>query len=191
MVVRGFADARRTAVGALVLLCLISGCGTPAGSDGSGGGRVAADAPSRSAEQSPPVEVRRDKGPVLRRFPQLGNITGVEWASAPLGSGSSRVPGPTDFRFSGVATLAKADVQRLQAAYDWVPDQTSPSVLEAIAPEVPAGTSWQTSEGFTSAVTGDVYPATFRLDPATGVMVFDAVNPNVVDGAQGPAGASG
>ncbi|MEV6246426.1 hypothetical protein AB0M38_09505 [Streptomyces sp. NPDC051742] len=183
MVARGFADARRTAVGALLVLALISGCGTQGGSGGSDGGRVAADAPSRSAEQNPPVEVRRDRDPVLRRFPQLGNITGVEWASAPLGSGSSRVPGPTDFRFSGVATLAKADVRRLQTEYDWVPGQTPPSVLEAIAPEVPAGTSWQMSEGFTSAVTGDVYTATFLLDPATGVMVFDAVNPNVVDGA--------
>ncbi|MGA5195290.1 hypothetical protein [Streptomyces exfoliatus] len=183
VVARGFAYAPRTAVGALFLLILISGCGTGTGSGASGGGRVSADAPSRSAEQTPPVEVRRDRGPVLKRFPQLGNITGVEWASAPLGSGSSRVPGPTDFRLSGVATLAEADVRRLQAEYHWVPGQGSPAVLEVIAPKVPAGTSWQMSEGFTSAVTGDVYTATFRLDPATGVMVFDAVNPTVVDGA--------
>ncbi|MFE2556197.1 hypothetical protein ACFXGT_09195 [Streptomyces sp. NPDC059352] len=196
-------DPRRTAAGVLFLLSttLISGCG---GADGPADGRPATTPSSRSTEQSPPkAEIRRDTAPILRRFPQFGTVTGVEWASAPLGKADSRVPGPTDYRLSGVATLAKADVRRLLEEYAWTPSAEPPDVLAIIAPGVPEesetskasktptgstastaskGIAWRSSEAFTSAVTGDVYSATFHLDPATGTMVFDAVNPTVTDG---------
>lgn len=203
-------DPRRTAVGVLFLLSttLISGCG--GGADGPADGRPAPTPSSRPTEQSPPqAEIRRDTAPVLRRFPQFGTVTGVEWASAPLGKAGSRVPGPTDYRLSGVATLAESDVRRLLKEYAWTPAAEPPDVLAIIAPSVPEeseaspaskasktpmastastastaskGIAWRTSEAFTSAVSGDVYSATFHLDPVTGTMVFDAVNPTVADG---------
>ncbi|WP_405860618.1 hypothetical protein OG361_36745 [Streptomyces sp. NBC_00090] len=193
-------DPRRTAAGVLFLLSttLISGCG--GGADGPSDGRPATASSSRSTEQSTPqAEIRRDTAPILRRFPQFGTVTGVEWASAPLGKADSRVPGPTDYRLSGVATLAKADVRRLLKEYAWTPAAEPPDVLAIIAPGVPEESetskapktptgstaskriAWRSSEAFTSAVTGDVYSATFHLDPVTGTMVFDAVNPTVTD----------
>ncbi|WP_369147706.1 hypothetical protein [Streptomyces sp. R44] len=165
-------DPRRTAVGVLLLVALVGGC---AG---------AAEPPSRTASQQPPeVKVERDRKPVEERFPQFGNFTGVEWAAVPLGTADSRVPGPTDIRISGVATLAKADVQRLLKEYDWVAAEVPPDVLGGIAPKVPKGAEWRTSEEFTSEVTRNVYTGSFHLDPRAGVMVFDAVNPSPAKGS--------
>ncbi|WP_190160374.1 hypothetical protein [Streptomyces litmocidini] len=159
-------------VGVLVVLGLAGGCG---------GGT---EPPARTASRQPPeTEVRTDREPVEKRFPQFGRFTGVEWAAAPLGRADSRVPGPTDIRLSGVATLAKADVQRLLKEYRWVPAARPPVVLEGIAPEVPEGGEWRTSEEFTSEVTRDVHTGSFHLDPEAGTMVFDAVNPTAPQGS--------
>ncbi|MFF8378488.1 hypothetical protein ACF07V_20445 [Streptomyces sp. NPDC015661] len=165
-------DPRRTAVGVLMVLSLVAGCGG------------VAEPPTRTASQQPPeAEVRTDRAPVEQRFPQFGRFTGVEWAAAPLGQADSRVPGPTDVRFSGVATLAEADVRRLLKEYDWVPAEKPPAVLGGIAPKVPGGTAWRTSEEFTSEVTRDVYTGEFHLDPAAGLMVFDTVNATAAEGS--------
>ncbi|MFI1654600.1 hypothetical protein ACH4ZU_06605 [Streptomyces sp. NPDC020472] len=146
-------------------LSLVGGCGGATGPQ------------ARPASQRPPeAEVRTDRAPVERRFPQFGRFTGVEWAAAPLGHADSRVPGPTDVRLSGVATLAKADVERLLKEYRWVPAEEPPTVLGGIAPRVPEGAKWRTSEEFTSEVTRNVYTGEFHLDAAAGLMVFDAVN---------------
>ncbi|MEU0398847.1 hypothetical protein ABZ318_01085 [Streptomyces sp. NPDC006197] len=166
---------RRTAVGVLVVLSLVGGCGDVTGSR-------TGTAP-RQQRQSPEAEVRTDREPVEKRFPQFGRFTGVEWAATPLGQADSRVPGPTDVRLSGVATLARADVQRLLKEYDWVPAGQPPAVLGSIASEVPEGAAWRTSGEFTSEVTRDVYTGSFHLDPEAGVMVFDAVNPTAAQGS--------
>ncbi|MEU2234862.1 hypothetical protein [Streptomyces vietnamensis] len=163
-------ESRRTAAGVLLLIALVGGC---AG---------AAEPPARTASQQAP-EIERDRKPVERRFPQFGNFTGVAWAAAPLGVADSRVPGPTDVRMSGVVTLAKADVRRLLKEYHWAPAEELPDVLGSVAPRVPAGAAWRTSEAFTSAVTGEAYSASFHLDPVAGVMVFDAVDPTAVEGS--------
>jgi hypothetical protein len=118
--------------------------------------------------------IQRDKKPVLERFPKLGNVTDVAWDEVPLGSASSRIPGPTDYRFSGVAHLGKECVRRLQQDYDWAPAGT-PAVLGSIAPLVPEGAAWKVSEKFTSVVTDDLYTAEFHFDPRGGILVFDVV----------------
>ncbi|WP_274561532.1 hypothetical protein [Streptomyces spiramyceticus] len=171
-------DLRRTAAALLVSLTLISGCGS--GMANSASSRNAASPSTHSAEKGQAEgAIQRDKAPVLERFPQLGNITGVEWATAPLGSPTSDVPGPSDFRVSGVAHLAKEDLLLLQREYDWVPSAQPLGALESIAPLVLKGVAWKASEEFTSVVTGGGYTAAFHLDPDAGVVIFDAVNPEV------------
>ncbi|SEB99286.1 hypothetical protein [Streptomyces sp. TLI_105] len=155
-----------------MVLSLVGGCGDVAGSR-----------TGTASQQPPEAEVRTDREPVEKRFPQFGRFTGVEWAAAPLGQANSRVPGPTDVRLSGVATLAEADVRRLLKEYDWVPAAQPPAVLGSIVPEVPEGTEWRTSEEFTSEVTRGVYTGSFHLDPGAGTMVFDAVNPTAAQGS--------
>ncbi|MFC0555748.1 hypothetical protein ACFFHJ_33090 [Planotetraspora thailandica] len=132
----------------------------------SSGSRSAANRPTHST-------IQRDKKPILERFPKLGNVTDIEWDEVPLGSASSRIPGPTDYRVSGVAHFAKEDVRRLQQDYDWAPAKKPPAVVESIAPFVPKGAAWKVNKEFTSEVTGDIYTARFHFDPQGGMIVFD------------------
>jgi hypothetical protein len=160
----GRADLGRIAAAVLLSLALVSGCGSGVGdlSD------------SRSAANSPaPSAIQRDKKPVLELFPKLGNVADIEWDEVPLGSASSRIPGPTDYRLSGVAHFTKDDVRRLQQDYDWAPAKKPPAVLKSVAPMVPKGAAWKVSAEYTSVITGDMYTAKFHFDPEAGVVVFD------------------
>ncbi|MFJ1552019.1 hypothetical protein [Streptomyces sp. NPDC088246] len=158
-------------------LALITGCGSGVADTASV--RSPAGSSARSPETAEAEQtIERDKGPVLERFPEFGDIIAVEWVTKEFGR-PSEMPGPTDFRVSGVAQLAKADAERLQQEHDWVPADEAPATLEGISPKVPKGVAWQVSEGFTSEVTGGAFEGTFFLDPEAGVMVFDAVNPSV------------
>ncbi|MGI5493262.1 hypothetical protein [Microtetraspora malaysiensis] len=150
----------------LISIALVSGCGS--GVVDFSGSRSAANPPTHSV-------VQRDKRPVLERFPKLGNITDIEWDEVPLGSASSRIPGPTDYRLSGVAHLTKEEVRHLQQDYDWEPAKKPPTVVESIAPFVPKGAAWKVSKKFTSVVTDDLYTATFHFDPQGQVVVFNVV----------------
>ncbi|MFJ8870438.1 hypothetical protein ACIRD6_32390 [Streptomyces sp. NPDC102473] len=143
--------------------------------------RSPAGSSARSPETAEPEQtIERDKGPVLERFPEFGDVTAVEWVTKEFGR-PSEMAGPTDFRVSGVAQLAKADTERLQQEHDWVPAEEPPATLGGISPKVPRGVAWEVSESFTSQVTGGAFEATFFLDPKAGVMVFDAVNPSVAN----------
>ncbi|MFE4537580.1 hypothetical protein ACFRKB_21235 [Streptomyces scopuliridis] len=162
---------------AALALALITGCGGGAADTASV--RSPAGSSARSPETAEPAAtIERDKEPVLERFPEFGDITAVEWVTKVLGR-PSEMPGPTDFRVSGVAQLADADAERLQQEYDWVPAEEAPATLAGISSRVPEGVAWEVSKGFTSQVTGGTFEATFFLDPEAGVMVFDAVNPSV------------
>lgn len=172
-------DIRRTRRTVLLVagLALISGCGSSVADTASA--RNPSNPPARSTEQedSEP-KIERDREAVLERFPELGDITGVEWVTKDFGR-PSEMPGPTDFRVSGAAQLSQPDAKRLQQEYEWVPAANLPTTLEGIASKVPGDVAWKVSEGFTFAVTSGAYEASFFLDPAAGVMVFDAVNPSV------------
>lgn len=172
-------DVRRAygAVALVAALALITGCGSGVADTASVRSPAGSSARSpESAEPEPTIE--RDKEPVLERFPEFGDITSVEWVAKDFGK-PSRMAGPTDFRVSGVAQLADADAERLRKEHDWVPAEEAPATLAGISSRVPEGVAWEVSEGFTSQVTGGAFEATFFLDPETGVMVFDAVNPSV------------
>ncbi|MEV7236561.1 hypothetical protein AB0N06_22000 [Streptomyces sp. NPDC051020] len=158
-------------------LALITSCGSGVADTASV--RSPAGSSARSPETAEPAQpIERDKEPVLERFPELGDITAVEWVTKDFGR-PSEMAGPTDFRVSGVAQLAKADAERLQQEHDWVPTGEAPATLAGISSRVPRGVAWKVSEGFTSQVTGGAFEATFFLDPEAGVMVFDAVSPSV------------
>ncbi|MFF3664504.1 hypothetical protein [Microtetraspora malaysiensis] len=161
-------DLGRTAAALLVSSVLVGGCGFV---DGIG---------SADRRQKPSATaIQREKEPVLERFPQFGGIASVQWDEVSLGKANSRAPGPTDYRLSGVAQLAKADVKRLKREYDWVPAEQSPAVLKSIKPLVPKGAVWKVSEEFTSTVTRAAYEADFYFDPVAGVMVFNSINAHV------------
>lgn len=140
----------------------------------------AAGPETRGAGDGPsPPAPRHDPEPIEARFPQLGPLAGVTWAAwTPSGAqGRQLVPGPTDVRLSGVARLTPDSARRLTAAHPWSPAATPPTPLDAVAPEVPPGTPWRTSDAFVRAVTGGRYEAEFHFDPDGLVMVFDAMNP--------------
>ncbi|GAA3391788.1 hypothetical protein [Streptomyces roseoviridis] len=136
---------RGRAAVAAVTTAVLGGCGTAAG------------------EKPVAPQVRTEERPIERRFPEFGDIESTRWSARPLGDQDSRVPGPTDVRLEGRATLSARDVRRLLDAYRWTP----------------ADGPWLTSEGFTAAVTEGRYAADLRLDPTARVVRFDAVNPVV------------
>ncbi|WP_406729700.1 hypothetical protein WJ438_15570 [Streptomyces sp. GD-15H] len=157
---------------ALVLAALtLSGCGRGPDSADAGPGR------ETRAPQSADPGVRQDRQPVRTHFPELGDFSSVIWKEEILGKDTSRVPGPSDVRVSGVVRLADADVARLKDDYAWRHEPSTPVVLSDIRPHVPAGTHWQTSEDFTAAVTQEHYSGAFHADFEQRIVVFDAINP--------------
>ncbi|MFF9487799.1 hypothetical protein [Streptomyces sp. NPDC014676] len=162
--------ASRLAAAAVAVLVLV-GCGHRTGS------ADAAGAPeSRSGGIGEPG-IRQDEDLVRKYFPELGDFDAVEWAGEVLGKGRSSVPGPSDFRVSGVVRLADADVARLSKGYAWQDEPGTPVVLGTVRPRVPVSVQWQTSEDFVTAVTQGRYSATFYADFKRKSIVFDAVNP--------------
>ncbi|MFD8429799.1 hypothetical protein ACFV1R_19580 [Streptomyces coelicoflavus] len=158
-------------VAVAVAVVALSGCGRHAGvADGAG------PRESRAAVSGAPG-IRRDEGPVRQRFPELGDVAGVEWTGEVLGKRRSSAPGPTDVRMSGVVRLTDADASRLSEEYVWQDGPGTPVVSSLLRPRVPESTRWQTSAEFTAVVTRGRYSAAFHADFDRQVIVFDAVNP--------------
>ncbi|MFI5566156.1 hypothetical protein ACIA6T_02005 [Streptomyces sp. NPDC051740] len=149
----------------------LAGCGHRTGSADTAGAPE-----SRSGEIGEPG-IRQDEDLVRKYFPELGDFDSVEWAGETLGKGRSSVPGPSDFRVSGVVRLADADVARLSKDHAWRNEPGTPVVLGTVRPRLPAGVQWQTSEDFVTAVTQGRYSATFYADFERKLIVFDAVSP--------------
>lgn len=161
-------DVRRTRRGVMLIaaMALITGCGSGVADTASV--RSPAGSSARSPETAEAEQtIERDKGPVLERFPEFGDITAVEWVTKEFGR-PSEMAGPTDFRVSGVAQLAKADAERLQQEHDWVPADEAPATLEGISSKVPKGVAWEVSGGFTSQVTGERSKGRSSLIPRPG-----------------------
>ncbi|MET9734797.1 hypothetical protein ABZZ79_30410 [Streptomyces sp. NPDC006458] len=160
-----------TAVTAAVAALVLTGCGEqprPGSPDRTGDSAARADRPEG---------LREDEEPVRARFPEFGDFTSVVWEGEVLGANDRSVPGPTDVRMAGVVHLADADARRLREGYSWQAASVRPRVPKDLLPHVPDGAHWRTSDGFTRAVTGDRYPATFHADLERRVLVFEAVNP--------------
>ncbi|MFE2439673.1 hypothetical protein [Streptomyces sp. NPDC059409] len=158
-------------VAVAVAVVALSGCGRhPGVADGAGPRE-----PTAVVSAAPAI--RRDEEPVRQRFPELGDVAGVEWTGEVLGGGRSSAPGPTDVRMSGVVRLTDADASRLSEEYVWQDGPGTPVVSSLLRPRVPESTRWQTSADFTADVTRGRYSATFHADFGRRVIVFDAVNP--------------
>ncbi|MFJ2744421.1 hypothetical protein ACIO3O_32760 [Streptomyces sp. NPDC087440] len=137
-----------------------------------------------TAERGEPVResvvVREERGPVERRFPAFGEFVRVRWVREDLNSG--RAPGPSDVRMAGVVQLSARDADRLRTGYAWREGaEAGPSVPGAVGALLPDGARWRTSEGFAGDVTrGGRYAARFHVDFEMRVLVFDALNPDIV-----------
>jgi hypothetical protein len=87
-------------VPALVCGVLVAGCGT-------------------DAESAPEHGVRRDEKVIRQYFPEPGDFEEVVWTGELLGDSRSSVPGPSDFRVSGMIRLTESDTRRLRSEYVW------------------------------------------------------------------------
>lgn len=137
---------------------LVAGCGTDAGS-------------------TPEQDVRRDAKVIRQYFPELGAFEEVVWTGELLGDARAAVPGPSDFRVSGMVRLTASDARRLRSEYTWQGAPGGPAVLAGIRPYVPGQADWKTSEDFTATVTEGRYAGTFHVDFRKNALVFDATNP--------------
>lgn len=132
------------------------------------------------AEESGPGAVRHDRKPIRDRFPEFGEISGTSWVSDVLNDGGrSDVPGPSDVRLTGVASLSGAAVAGISERYSWSRSRPSSSVPKTLLSELPTEGDWLTSAGFDAAVTRGEYTGTFYLSVDRGVVLFDAVNPSI------------
>lgn len=90
--------------------------------------------PSGPAKQGDGT-LRTDAGPLLKRFPVLGQPAQVRWMSGTLGD--DRVPGPSTYWIDAVVTLAPADAQRLRGAAEL--HDVSLEVIDGVRAQVPSG----------------------------------------------------
>ncbi|GGW85257.1 hypothetical protein GCM10010297_02490 [Streptomyces malachitofuscus] len=146
------------ALGLVLTGVLVAGCGAVAGSTPSDG-------------------VRRDAKVVRQYFPELGDFEEVVWTGELLGDARSAVPGPSDFRVSGVIRLTSSDTRRLRSEYAWQNGPGRPDVLAGIRPHLPGQAAWRTSDEFTATVTEGRYTGSFHVDFQKHTLVFDARNP--------------
>jgi predicted small secreted protein len=154
---------------------LLAGCGNEnrsAGAASSSAGESRDDADWKSDQG-----IRRDKELVKKYFPELGDFDDVVWKGEILGDARSVMPGPSDIQVSGVVRLADADATKLRQDYIWQAEPGTPVVLSDVRSYVPKSAQWQTSMGFTTAVTEGRYSARFYADFDQKVIVFDARNP--------------
>ncbi|MEV0096968.1 hypothetical protein [Streptomyces sp. NPDC050738] len=142
-------------------------------------GGCAALPETQQAGSTPRVgAVRHEEEPVERRFPEFGEVVATVWVAEELGVRRSSVPGPTDIRLVGSASLLKPTVRRILRDFVW--RETSMDVAlpdGGIAKELRTEGEWVTSPDFDQSVTRGSYTGRFYLNAKDGVMLFDAVNP--------------
>jgi len=122
--------APRTAVLALVVVCLLSGCSPTPG----------AGTPTRAtaASHEGTGEVRHDLAPLVDRFPQLQGAESATWLSGTLGDG--RVPGPTTYWIDAVVVLDPSSYAALRAKADASAESADlPDLDPGLDASLPAG----------------------------------------------------
>ncbi|MGA5030259.1 MULTISPECIES: hypothetical protein [unclassified Streptomyces] len=132
---------------------LVAECGTDAGS-------------------TPEQDVRRDAKVIRQYFPELGAFEEVVWTGELLGDARAAVPGPSDFRVSGMVRLTASDTRRLRTEYTWQGAPEGPAVLADMRPYGPGQADWKTSDGFTATVTEGRYAGSFHVDFQKNTLVF-------------------
>ncbi|MFD8968079.1 hypothetical protein ACFV0C_24320 [Streptomyces sp. NPDC059568] len=174
----GAGPAVRTRVGILgrvmagvIAAVVVSGCA------GAADTAVEGSRARAQASESGPSDVRHDRKPIRDRFPEFGEISGTSWVSDVLNDGRSEVPGPSDIRLTGVASVSAAAVAGISERYSWKASQPPSSVPKALLSELPTEGDWRTSADFDAAVTRGDYDGTFYLSAERGVVLFDAVSP--------------
>jgi hypothetical protein len=96
------------------------------------------------------AEVHTDRRWTEEDVPGIGQYVEVHWQTRAPGNPCSRVPGPTDWEYQGVAQMRAEEAQKLLKAYDWT--ATPPvEMWPALQPLVPAGVEWLHSEGYATA----------------------------------------
>ncbi|MFE6052293.1 hypothetical protein ACFQ6N_16185 [Kitasatospora sp. NPDC056446] len=129
------------------------------------------------------MQVRTDVEPLTRRFPQLGELSGVKWVGEVLTLNTvPEVPGPTDVSLDGVARLDPATLAAITANGTWRDGAIGCGVPEQIAAEVGDTAAWLHSEEFDASVTRAEYRGSFYFDRQSGRVYFCTVNPKVRTG---------
>ncbi|MCQ6553020.1 hypothetical protein NPS70_07380 [Streptomyces sp. C10-9-1] len=172
------ATAARSAAAAGLLLVAACGTSGPEARDRAPAGRVA-DPP---ASASPTCEISEEKEPVGARFSALGEVLSTRWCAFALGTGTGRVPGPTDTRVVGYFETSASAVEALLGRSGWTFEETRPTGLpDAVARAAgitpSSTTTWVTSPELDGSVTRDLYTGSFYLDEEANRILFDTVNP--------------
>ena len=107
--------------------------------------------------------VSTDISAIEKLFPSLEGATEIEWEQVTLGSGDSRVPGPTDYRFQGYIVLSDDAAQKYASSYDFTeaePDVTFENIKEREG-------KWKYSEDFCKDIIPEYYPGSVWIDGNT------------------------
>jgi hypothetical protein len=126
---------RRTLLATMAVLAALTACSVGSGSEPTCAEQKAADeAKVHTTRWDPPAQLA-----------ELGEYVEIHWQARALGDPCSRAPGPTDRTYQGVVKLRPEDAGTLAARPGWQP--ATPEVWPALAEFVPAGGSWQVSDG--------------------------------------------
>ena len=64
-------------------------------------------------------KVSTDLGSIAVFFPELEGAQEAEWEQITMGSGDSRVPGPTDYKYQGYVTISGEAAEKYASSYEW------------------------------------------------------------------------
>lgn len=100
---------RKMICGIILVMIMISAV---ACASADGGKRV-----TDSEEAAPKVSTDLDSIAVF--FPKLEGAQEAEWEQITLGSGDSRVPGPTDYKYQGYVVISDDTAEQYASTYEW------------------------------------------------------------------------
>jgi hypothetical protein len=137
------------------LLCLVLlpasatlvACGDPDSPDPADRTDTVADTPAKNGTG----ELRRDLGPLVKRWPVLDGATAATWLSGTRGNPD--VPGPSTYWIDAVVTLDPATLRELDALAGLTPTSDTPAVVDDLVDDLPTG----------ELLTGSALDAAFRV----------------------------
>jgi hypothetical protein len=123
------------------------------------------------AEKIAAAEVRTDREPIEKRFPQLGAFTGVHWLGGTLGD--DRVPGPSTYFIEAAVELRPEDAAALRQHYAFAPaaDPRPPAQLAGHL----GGSGWTSSTELDRAVSPSEWGVRVHLRPDRPVAYLSAL----------------
>ena len=143
-----FAVGRWT-VAAVVGCAVLAGCQAPE--------------EDRSATGLGNAELRTDREPIEKRYPQLGAFTDVHWLGGTLGS--DRVPGPSTYFIEAAVELRPDDAAALRRLYAFAPTaDPQPSPPAPLTGHLD-GSGWTASEELDRAVSPSEWAVHVYLRP--------------------------